>query len=255
MLEAPLSINQLESHIAPQVGLVWRVVETQETAATRAITKNAEAQSRLEELLDSCKPPVPEACQQLSYLLMTPFRYPPLKYGSRYGTTVERGIFYAAKEQQTALAETAVYLWLFQSGPVETGPLSEFTDSRTLFSVRLRTRRGCDLSSPAFAGIRTQLTRPDDWGYTQQLGAQLRGAGVEFFWFPSARLGSGTNAAVLDPKAFASTRPDSQELWNLRLSSELCWFGKANADRDDNAYFEFNREQFEIRGLMKHHCL
>lgn len=254
MQDAP-SPEQLHESLTPLVGLAWRVVETQETAATRAITHNAEEQFRLEQLLDDSKPPIPDECTRLSYLLMTPFRYPPLRYGSRFGCQWERGIFYGSKEQKTALAETAVYLWLFQAGPQELGPLAEITDARTLFSVRLRTQQGCDLCTTAFTDIRRLLTQPNSWNYSQQLGSHLREAGAEFFWFPSARIKGGTNAAIINPNAFAHPKPDAQELWNLRLTPELCWFGRVDAGRDESGYYEFCRAEFEDSGRLDHPCL
>ncbi|WP_075185899.1 RES family NAD+ phosphorylase [Teredinibacter haidensis] len=244
------STDELQKQLAPLVGLAWRVVETQETAATRAISRNAEEQLRLEQLLDTSKPPVPSECERLSYLLMTPFRYPPLQYGSRYGGQWERGIFYAAKEKQTALAETAVYLWLFQKGPTITGPLAEISDSRTLFSVRLRTQKGCDLCSSNFAELHPSITNPKDWQHSQQLGTNLRQAGAEFFWYPSSRRPEGTNVAVLKPECFATTKPDKEELWNLRLTEELCWFGRAGGD-----YYEFSHTAFKRAGVLQHPCL
>ncbi|TVZ37573.1 RES domain-containing protein [Alteromonadaceae bacterium 2753L.S.0a.02] len=247
--------EQPQIQLGPLVGLAWRVVENQGTAATRSITRNADEQLRLEQLLEGSKPPLPDGCEKLSYLLTAPFRYPPLRHGSRYGTRMERGIFYGAKEQETALAETAVYLWLFQQGPQDPGPLAEMTDSRTLFSVRLRSNSGCDLTSLNFDGLQSRITCPGDWQFTQQLGGQLREAGAEFFWFPSARWSGGTNVAVLKPEAFASGSPDTQQLWNLRLTRELCWFGRADAGRDESGYFEFSRSDFDSAGVMQHPCL
>ena len=244
------SSKDLEHQLTPLVGLAWRVVETQETAATRVITRNAEEQSRLEQLLDNSKPSIPPECERLSYLLMTPFRYPPLEYGSRFGSQWERGIFYGAKEQETALAETAVYLWLFQQGPEDMGPLAEINDSRTVFSVRLRTRKGCDLCAPTFAKLKPALTQEDSWNFSQKIGSSLREAGAEFFWYPSARAENGANAAVLSPKAFASRQPSAQELWLVRLTRELCWFGRA-----DGYYYEFERSQFLHNGKLQHPCL
>lgn len=254
MQEAPIE-ERLSIPLGPLVGLAWRVVETQGTAATRAITRNADEQLRLEQLLEGCKPPLPGPCERLSYLLATPFRYPPLQYGSRFGSRWERGIFYGAKEQETALAETAVYLWLFQQGLETAGPIAEITDARTLFSVRLRSRMGCDLTSDAYARIQPKLTCADSWEYTQTLGRQLRARGAEFFWFPSARLRGGTNVAVISPEAFASTAPDTQQLWNLRLTRELCWFGRSDAGRDKTGYFEFSRDEFVAAGTLRHPCL
>ena len=244
------SVETLEQQLTPLVGLCWRVVETQETAATRAITKNAEEQLRLEQLLDSSKPPLPEGCESLSYLLATPFRYPPLQYGSRYGSEWEQGIFYAANHKKTALIEAAVYLWLFQQGPETIGELAEIKDSRTLFSIRLKSQKGCNLCTGVFSDIREVLTYSDSWRFTQELGSHLRQAGADFFWYPSARDVDGINTAVLSPKAFVGKKPDTQELWHLHLTKELCWFG-----RGDGRYFEFSREEFEQQGLMKHPCL
>ncbi|OJT00371.1 hypothetical protein BEE62_09960, partial [Marinobacter nauticus] len=63
-------------------GQLFRVVESQEDIATTRIVDNMQEQARLEQLLDASKPPIPEQAGKLHYLLATPFRYPPLKYGS-----------------------------------------------------------------------------------------------------------------------------------------------------------------------------
>ncbi|WP_188151022.1 RES family NAD+ phosphorylase [Teredinibacter waterburyi] len=239
--------HPLASLLVPQVGLAWRLVETQETAATRAITRSATEQSRLEELLDASKPRLPDDCRGLSYLFMTPFRYPPLQFGSRFGQCFERGIFYASQEPATAFAETAVYLWLFQSALAKPGPLATINDSRTLFSVKLRTDRGCDLRSDYFQHQYPELDSPSDWSQSQKLGSNLRAAGAEFFWFNSARTSKGTNAAVISPKAFAKREPDSQELWLLRITEEVCWFGHA-----DGRHHEFYHSEFSKAGYLQH---
>ena len=191
------------------MGTVWRVVETQEVAATREITHSAQQQSRLEELLDLSKPPIPDDCLDLSYLMATPFRYPPLKYGSRFGSTWERGIYYASLELETGLAEAALYLWLFQSGLTELGPLAQMKDQRTSFSVRIKSPQALDLREPPFDKQHAQITDPTSWEYCQGLGKEIRASGAEFFWYPSARLPGGTNVAVLTPKAFARKKNPS----------------------------------------------
>ena len=50
------------------------------------------------------------------YLLATPFRYPPLPYGSRFGSRFEPSLFYGARSASTALAESAYYRFVFWSG-------------------------------------------------------------------------------------------------------------------------------------------
>jgi hypothetical protein len=79
---------------------VWRMVETQETTATLGIVDSMEEQALLEQLLDQVKPPYREGTQGMHYLLKTAFRYPPLKYGSRFGTRLMPSFFYACEAPQ-----------------------------------------------------------------------------------------------------------------------------------------------------------
>ncbi len=235
---------------APRMSKVWRVVETQEVAATRAITRSAAEQSRLEELLDASKPSQPGDCAGLSYLLMTPFRYPPLDYGSRFGTAFERGIFYASENKVTAFAEAAVYLWLFQSGLRTLGPLSEITDQRTLFSARLKSTKSVDLRGGEFSRQIDKIMLKNSWQHSQALGSELRSAGVEYLLYPSCRLDGGTNAAVFSPLAFQAKKPIEEEHWLMRLQTDVCWFG-----HHAHQCFEFRREDFECDGVIPHAVL
>lgn len=251
-------MKDLTELLAPHiVGSCWRVVETQETAATMAITQSAAEQSRLEELLDTSKPKIPADCQGLSYLLMTPFRYPPLRYGSRFGSTWERGIFYGSCELKTAFAETAVYFWLFQQGPKTPGPLEQIRDQRTAFSVKLISQKALDLHSGAFAyseefaSASKNINRPDSWEYTQQLGKQLRELGAEFIIYASARYAGGHNIAVFSPLAFAEKEPAQQQLWHVRFTTDTCVFVRAGISDG----FEFRREDFSVAGKIPHPSL
>lgn len=239
---------QLGSYV---IGSCWRVVETQETAATMAITRSAAEQSRLEELLDTSKPKIPQDCIGLSYLLMTPFRYPPLRYGSRFGSTWERGIFYGSCELKTALAETAVYFWLFQQGPTQLGPLAQIRDQRTAFSVKLMSQKALDLHSDEFTDMQVKIKRPDSWDYTQELGKQLRELGAEFIVYPSARLADGKNIAVFSPSAFAEKEPAKQQLWHVRFTTDSCVFVRAGVSDS----FEFLRDEFCVAGKIPHPSL
>ncbi|WP_189419234.1 RES family NAD+ phosphorylase [Cellvibrio zantedeschiae] len=238
----------LRPHI---IGSCWRIVETQETAATMAITQSATEQSRLEELLDLSKPKIPADTLGLNYLLMTPFRYPPLRYGSRFGTTWERGIFYGSCELQTALAETAVYFWLFQQGPTELGALEHIRDQRTAFKVKLSSQKALDLHSDDFESQYEHISNPASWSYTQELGAKLREADAEFIVYPSARFRGGKNIAVFSPKAFFDKEPAVQQLWHVKFTSNTCVFVRASG----NENFEFKREDFCKDGKIPHPAL
>jgi hypothetical protein len=224
----------------------WRLIETQEVAATRAITPSAKAQQRLEELLDRYKPPVSADCAHLSYLLSTPFRYPPLQYGSRFGSIWTRGIFYAALEKSTACAEAAVYLWLFQSGPVDLGPLKKIRDQRCLFNVKLHSVNAVDLRAIKKPTTLPKIMQKNDWQYSQLVGDCLREAHIDFFYYPSCRIDNGCNIAVISPQAFVEPQPQIQESWQLQLDQETCWF----SNRQES--FEFCFDDFAIDGVIPH---
>lgn len=240
--------NLLRPHI---ISNCWRVVETQETAATMAITRSAAEQSRLEELLDLSKPKIPADCIGLSYLLMTPFRYPPLHYGSRFGSIWERGIFYGSCELQTAFAETAVYFWLFQQGLTRLGPLETIRDQRTAFSVKLSSQKAIDLHAEEFATLHDKISNPHSWDYPQQLGKQLREAGAEFILYGSARFNGGKNIAIFSPLAFADKEPCQQQHWHVRFTADNCVFVRAG----NSESFEFHKNDFSENGKIPHPAL
>lgn len=75
--------------IAPMHGELVRVVENQEQIATTALVDDLQEQALLEEMLDDAKPRRRPGTEGLHYLLATPFRYPPLRHGSRFGQRSE----------------------------------------------------------------------------------------------------------------------------------------------------------------------
>ncbi|MCC3263614.1 RES family NAD+ phosphorylase, partial [Paenibacillus polymyxa] len=78
----------------------------------------------LEELIETSKPQLPPSTETLHYLLKTPFRYPPLRWGSRFGRRHEPSLFYAALRLETAMAEAAYYrfvLWEGMASPPPSG--------------------------------------------------------------------------------------------------------------------------------------
>ena len=245
-----MDASELRALAGPISSDAWRVVETQEIAATASITANAAEQSRLEELLEESKPPLAPDLERLSYLLFTPFRYPPLRYGSRFGSEFERGIFYGALELATAFAESAVYLWLFRAGPAALGPLEVIRDLRSSYRVPVASRRGLDIRAAAFDEQRAALTQRNDWQAPQGFGARAREADVQAIWYPSCRY-RGTNLAVIDPTALAADREQDVQAWNLQLDSERCWFGAATRGES----YEFRYEDFAERGVIPHPAL
>jgi len=124
----------------PYSGEVLRMVESQEQVATQRLVGNLGEQDLLESLLERSKPPRPAATAGLDYLLATPFRYPPLRYGSRFGRRHEPALFYAACARPSLLAEAAYYRFVFWQG-MKSPPPRMLRTQHTLFGSRVRARR------------------------------------------------------------------------------------------------------------------
>ena len=197
-------------------GEVVRIVESQEQVATTRIVKNLEEQGLLETMLEGTKPG--SIAPDLHYLLSTPFRYPPLRHGSRFGSYLEPGIFYASLELETCLQECAYYRFLFWHD-MEVEPPSAVKTQHTLFRVDLASNACIDLWSTKYDEFRQEISSTTNYDFTQKLGSQLRDMGVEMVVFESAR-GPGSNVAVYTPEVFVGN-PREQELWNSEVNSEL----------------------------------
>lgn len=79
--------------LTPLSGTVLRLVESQEKVATTRIVSTLERQALLEDILERSKPPLPAIGTTLHWLLATPFRYPPLRHGSRFGAPLSPACF------------------------------------------------------------------------------------------------------------------------------------------------------------------
>ena len=155
-------------------------------------------------------PRLPKGTARLDYLLATPFRYPPLPHGSRFGGRHEPSLFYAARGVTTVLAESAYYRFVFWQGMREPPPVPLRTQ-HTLFGARLRARRGYALQLPPFATFREVLASRDDYGPTQQLGRALRDAGADAVEYVSARdAHGGLNVALYTPDGVRVATADVQ---------------------------------------------
>ena len=190
-----------------------RLVESQEQVATNRIVADLAEQAMLEALLETSKPPLPKGCERLHYLLSTPFRYPPLRYGSRFGGRSEPSIFYGAHTCDTVLAESAYYRFVFWQG-MASAPPNPLTTQHTLFSVAYRSERGLRLQDAPFDAMRAEFTDPADYRATQAFGTRMREAGVEVFEFVSARdPAGGINVGLIKPSALADVRPRGPQEW------------------------------------------
>ena len=186
----------------------WRVVEGQHILSTRKLVDSAAEHDLLEELLDDSKPPLPKGPEfaGLHPLLFTPFRYPPLRHGSRFGARHERGLWYGAEALETAQAEYAYYRRVFFAGT--TADLLPSTIAVTAFRASVETARGIDLTRPPFEAFRERLASKSSYAESQQLGGEMRGDGIEVVRFHSARCPKdGVGVALFTPAAFASRSP------------------------------------------------
>ena len=226
-------------------GEVWRMVESQEQIATMALVDTLAEQAELERLLERSKPPR-RGTQHLHYLLATPFRYPPLKHGSRFGTRGEPSLFYGSLETRTVLAEAAYYRFVFWYGMARP-PAGKLDTQHTLFGAAYRTARGLRLQDPPFAAHGDELRSPVDYRASQALGSAMRAAGIEAFEFVSARdAAGGINLALFTPAALAGKSPGSQEAWLCELTGERVGFRAAHG----RAVHDFPLAMFQLDGRL-----
>ena len=224
----------------------WRVVESQHQVSTRKLVDSNEEQALLEDLIDGVKPRDITG-GKLHYLLSTPFRYPPLKHGSRFGRRHEHGIWYGSTDRRTAFAEVAYYRLLFLEGT--RGSLDTLSTPLTAFTASIRTAKGVDLVVKPFDAHRRAIASPTSYASSQSLGAAMRDAGVEAFRYPSARDNEGgVNVGAFAPSVFGNAKPRSFETWYCAASRERVEV--TQSDYFKRAEFAFPRSQFLVHGLL-----
>lgn len=202
-----------------------RVVESQEQIATNRLVDDLQEQHWLEAMVERTKPPLPDSARSLHYLLATPFRYPPLRHGSRFGTYHEPSLFYGSHTLATALAETAYYRFVFWHGMREPPPSGKYLTQHTVFAVRYQTGHGLRLQDPPCNRYQAVLTDPQSYHATQSLGAAMRAARIEAFEYVSARdPDGGINAALFTPAALAVDAPLYQQPWICESRAETVSF-------------------------------
>ena len=191
-------------------GEAFRVVESQEKVATNELVDTLEEQALLEEMLDTTKPAIPSEARDLSYLLFTPFRYPPLKHGSRFGRRFEPSLFYGSRTLTAALAEIAYYrlhFWLDMSEPPPSGKLKT---QHTVFTVQIESNEGLKLQLPPFLKYQNSLTDKSSYDVTQSVGTSMRENKIEVFEYISARdKEQGINIGLFTANAFKEKKASS----------------------------------------------
>lgn len=223
---------------------VYRIVETQEYAATTGLVDNLEQQDVLENMLDSVKPAYRRGTESLHYLISTPFRYPPLKYGSRFGDTTMPSYFYASEQLATSLAEFAFYRFAFFSDmavPFEKAVRSEHMS----FSVKVKSNSLADLTRITNHDVVQLLTSPLQYHFSQQVGRKLLNDGALVLRYKSARCEHGINIAVATPSEIRSKAPQEHVNWICLSNADKI---SINAHGHSPRYFK--KEQFLIDGVL-----
>lgn len=188
----------------------WRVVEAQHISSSRDLVDTREEHDLLEELLEEVKPPI---ANQKHYLIFTPFRYPPLKYGSRFGRDYEKSLWYGSIELETAFAEVAYYRLKFFD---DTSAALEYIEIPvTAFKAFIKTSKGIDLTSAPFNAYKDKISNKEDYKFSQTLGTDMRDAGIDAFLFDSARTKEfGKNIAAYTPDVFI--KKNNQYIANMQ---------------------------------------
>ncbi len=224
------------------------MVEAQFRNSTRKLVDSDAEQELLEELIDRrAKLPVPAGFEGLHYLLYTPFRHPPLRNGSRFGTRLERGILYGSRELPTAFAEVAYYRLVFLEGSA--ADLGDLHLELTAFWFGLAAARGVDLSQAPFRAYEAQISSKTRYVASQGLGAEMRAAGVQACLYVSARAeGRALNLGVFE-NVFRPGRPLREEPWSCTANRSGAEF-RARSLLGPGRRHAFARAQFEVAGSL-----
>ncbi|MFN6134398.1 MAG: RES family NAD+ phosphorylase [Synechococcaceae cyanobacterium] len=232
---------------SPLPGTVLRLVQQQGINSLDPLVDNLEQLARLEALLETSKP-LPQATGAAipsHPLLITPFRYPPLRHGSRFGSRQSRGMFYGSRSRNGCLVEGAFDALLFWEGLIDPPP-APIRRRQTLFSVLLNASRGQQQQAHADQAVQATLRDPIAYGPTQQLGAWMRDHGIEAFEYPSARSSEAlVQVGVLTPAVFQSTPFDHVEI-TAELSADAISF----LCHDDGQLHPFRRDLFLVDGQL-----
>ena len=239
-----------KSRVQQLSGDIWRLVEDQSRVSTRKLVDSDAEQQRLEELIETVKPAVPQGPEwdHLHYLLFTPFRYPPSPHGSRFRTATDPGVWYGSREVSTAISEVAFWRLRFLND-VEADIHSELF--LTAFSVSIKTQKGIDLTLPPFEKFENRISNKTSYADSQPLGAAMRDDGIEACAYRSAREAKkGLNIALFSPRAFASktVSDSSRETWHCYATKTTIEF-RSLSFMQTNQY-RFIRKDFEVNGKL-----
>lgn len=223
----------------------FRCVESQERSATlQLVGNNIEAHDILEGIIEASKPTLPNNCAGLHYLFTTPFRYPPLRWGSRFGSRLEPSLMYAGLDLDVTLGECAFYRFVFLSH-METPPPNPVITYHTSFWFRVKGDLFLKLDSAPMNQFADLWTHKSDFSECQSLGSSARALSYEGIVYESARLSTKRNLALYTPSVITSEDPNEMKFWTCHTSEKQCSFLG-----DNNRRFSFSRDNFLVCGEL-----
>lgn len=208
-------------------GLLWRGVEAQHRVATMRLVDSLAEQAELERLLEASKPPLPvtpaaprrgalHVASPPHYLLSTPFRYHS-PHPSRFRAGSDPGLWYGAKERETACVEVAYWRWRFlmDSAGLRAG---ELVTEHTLFQAQVR-GLGIDLAQAPWASSAAAWMHPSDYSTCHALARAARSRGVQWIRYTSVRRPGGRCAAVLAAGCLSLPQPLRMQTWVCKVTA------------------------------------
>ena len=224
-------------------GILYRLVESQEQIATLGYVDTLDEQTLLEEMLEQTKPVYKEDLTAYHYLLSTPFRYPPLKWGSRFGGAHEPSLFYGGASVDVTLAESAYYRFVFWNSMAGTPIKNQIRSEHSLFSVDYQSQYGVSLHQAPFDNYQHEISNPTQYTQSQQLGSSMRASGVEAFEYSSARdLQQGICVGLFTARAFKYKNPKNMSQWLCETTANEVLFKQIGS----NAITSFKLESFLV---------
>lgn len=224
---------------------VFRIVESQEQSATMGLVDTIEEQDLLERLLDDIKPAYEAHTSDRHYLIATPFRYPPLEYGSRFGTIRMPSYFYASETVETMLYECAFYRFVFLDD-MESPYNSPIHSEHMSFSVKTKTTNAIDLTTILDSELTELLTDKTSYSLCQQLGQYLvEETSVDTIRFKSARHKTGINVAIGHSEVIISEAPELQNKWIIQTETN-----RISMRSQELGIFAFELDTFLVAGRL-----
>lgn len=217
-----------DTEVKTASGLLWRGVEAQHRVATMRLVDSLAEQAAIESILEASKPPLPRADPALNrssppraeppphYLLTTPFRYRS-PHPSRFRAGGDLGLWYGAKERDTACTEVAYWRWRFlmDSAGLREG---ELVTEHTLFQAQVR-GAAIDLTRAPWSASVEAWMHPSDYTACHALAKAARGHGVQWIRYASARRLGGHCAAVLTPGGLSLPQPLRLQTWVCKVTA------------------------------------